>query len=54
VKINVEIYIPTYRYLLYNLPIYIYIYICPKASLIVDCTEWTSIIYPHVENSPSL
>ena len=22
--------------------------------IIVDCTEWTSIVYPHVEISPSL
>ena len=32
-------------------------YVGPSQRLrasIVDCTEWTSIIYPHVEISPSL
>ena len=33
---------------LYNLPT------CWDLPIIVDCTEWTSIIYPHVETSPSL
>ena len=34
--------------------VHVCMYVLTSLTVIVDCPEWTSIVYPHVEISPSL